>query len=453
MDAIDRFGDALVEAGHRRNSSRRWLRASAPGRRERALLPLPALSRLRIALVTLALAFTTTAIALAATGVILTGAPVRIAKPSATAGEGIPVLGGTRLLALRAPDPAGGLPWGMRVVHTTRGLVCVQIGRVENGRLGELGIDGAFHDDGRFHPLPADALPDVLSDFEGWSFENCAPPGQIYAGDSVGLKASAANDPRSGHGVAADRREISFGLLGTHAVSVSYREGSATRTQPVLPRLGAFLIVQPYTSGRRLGSVSETVGSDQPFPYSGPASPNGALVTISYRYDGKLCTITGKEHSRPCGLSNYPPPRPAPLPVIREPLRVALQTHGRLITGGSLSFTAPYPVTSANQGYFLTAHIGRRVLGISGSDANVARGATVKIPIGGLLSLAGSRAISVEVSYTSFGAYDGPAETSAVGALAIRLPAHTHAIGLRRPRGLATSLIEQQTALRASRRR
>jgi hypothetical protein len=431
MDAIDRFGAALVQAGHRRQGSRRHALTGAFAGRGRALRPLGSLSRVRVALLALALALTTTAIALAASGVILTGAPVRTAKPSAIAGEGIPVLGGTRLLSLRAPDPAGGLPWGMRVVHTTRGLICVQIGRVEHGQLGELGSDGAFHDDGLFHPLPADALPDVLTDFQGWNFENCAGPGETYAGDSVGLEASAASNPPPGHGVAADRREISFGLLGRHAVSITFRSGSVTRTQPVLPGLGAFLIVQRYTSGRRLGGVSETGGSDAPFPYSGPADPNGALTAITYRYDGKLCTITGKEHSRPCGLSNYPPPRPAPLPVTHEPLRVHLEIHGRLIAAAELTFTAPYPVTSAAESYYVSARIGRVGVAGAGSDSNVARGATVSIPIEGLLSAAGTRTVTIEVSYTRFGEYG---QSTTVGTSTIHVPPGTHARPLRRLR-------------------
>ncbi len=94
--------------------------------------------RLRIAVSALAAVMTTTTIALAATGVILTGSPVEPAvHPIATAGEGIPVEGGVRLLPLRAPDPAGGLPWGMRIIHTTRNLICVQVGRVLDGQLGE----------------------------------------------------------------------------------------------------------------------------------------------------------------------------------------------------------------------------------------------------------------------------------------------------------------------------
>src|ERR1700757_2318284 len=35
----------------------------------------------------------------------------------------------SRLLSLRAPDPGGGLPWGLRLVRTHNGLVCAQVGR------------------------------------------------------------------------------------------------------------------------------------------------------------------------------------------------------------------------------------------------------------------------------------------------------------------------------------
>jgi hypothetical protein len=303
----------------------------------------------------------------------------------------------------------------------------VQIGRVENGQLGQLGIDGAFGDDGRFHPLPADALPDVISDFHGWDFENCAAPGEIYAGDSVGLEASGASSPPRGHGVPAGRREISFGLLGAHAVSITYRSGSSTYTQPVLPGLGAFLIVQRYSGDRQPGSVSETVGSDAPFPYSGPADPNGALTAITYRYDGKPCTITGREHARPCGLSNYPPPRPTPLPVIHAPLHVHLQIHGHLLAAGELSFRAPYAVTNAREGYYVSARVGRRGVASTGTDSDIARGANVIIPIGDLLSQAGTRAVTLEVSYTGFGDYNGPPESSTIGVVTVRLPAGTHA--------------------------
>jgi hypothetical protein len=81
-------------------------------------------------------------------GLVLTGGP----RPGQLA-----------LAGLRVADPAGGLPWGVRIysprVHgasATQGLRCVQIGRVLGERLGVIGEDGAFADDGLFHVLPAE---------------------------------------------------------------------------------------------------------------------------------------------------------------------------------------------------------------------------------------------------------------------------------------------------------
>lgn len=432
MDAMDRFGEALVQAGRRRHPSHWPLRAVSYVRHGR----MPALAshaRLRITLAALALVLASTAIALAATGVILTGSPVHpVRHPIPTAGEGIPVKGGSRLLPLRAADPAGGLAWGMRIVHTTRGLVCVQIGRVFHGRLGQLGVDGAFANDGRFHPLPADALPDVLSNSQGWSSGNCTAPGEIYAGDIVGLQSSAASDPPARAGTSADRREISFGLLGSHAVSVTYRSGSATHTQAVLPGLGAYLIVQPYISGRPLGSISETDGHDGPGLYSYPAGPNGALTAITYRYAGRPCVDEGNGvRLASCGLSETPPPRPAPLPVVHEPLNVHLRIHDHLITGAYISFRAPYPVTNARQSYSVSAPTCHGGLSGSGSQANVTRGGTVHIPVVGLLSQVCGRSVKIDVEYVrSVNALPQPTR---LGSVIVREPPGTHVAPLREP--------------------
>jgi hypothetical protein len=369
--------------------------------------------------------------------VILTGSPVgTVRAPIATAGEGIPVAGGARLLPLRAPDPAGGLPWGMRIIHTTRGLVCVQVGRVYDDQLGQLGVDGAFHNDGRFHPLPTDALPDVLANAGGWMAGNCAGPGEIYAGDSVGLELSAATSPRPGAGVSADRREISFGLLGVHAVSVTYREGSQTHTQPVLPGLGAYLIVQRHRSGRPLGSVSETDGRDEPGNYSSPAGPNGALTAITYSYAGRSCVDRGNLRLASCGLSEVPPPRPAALPIVREPLRAHLQIHNHVITSAQISFRAPYPVTNADEDYSVTARVCHHGLAGGGSQADVARGALVTIPVGGVLSEACSRAVKFTVEYVGFAG--GLPQPTPLGSITIHEPPGTH------PTPLPRRVVEQE---------
>jgi hypothetical protein len=431
MDAIDRFGQELVLAAGRRHARRRSLRAPLGTRSTGTSPHRRAFAHVRVVLIVLALLLATAAITLAATGVILTGSPVATVRaPVATADEGIPVAGGARLLTLRAPDPAGGLPWGMRIIHTTRGLICVQIGRVYQGQLGQLGVDGAFHDDGRFHPLPPDALPDVLDQATGWIAGNCASPGDIYAGDSVGLELSAATSPRHGAGVPADRREISFGLLGVHAVSVTYREGSRIRTQPVLPGLGAYLIVQRYTSGRPLGSSSETDGRDEPGNYSAPAGPNGALTAITYSYAGRSCVDAGHLRLASCGLSEVPRIRPASLPGVHVPLRAHLQIHDHLITSAQISFRAPYPVTNADESYSVSARVCPRGLAGGGSQADVARGALVTIPVGEVLAHACGRALRFTVAYVSFAG--GLPQPTHLGSITIHEPLGTHPVPLPR---------------------
>lgn len=81
-------------------------------------------------------------------GLVLTGGP----KP-----------GQVVLAPLRVADPAGGYSWGVRVYTPKRGapgaggrLSCLQIGRVLDGRLGVIGEDGAFGNDGLFHVLPVE---------------------------------------------------------------------------------------------------------------------------------------------------------------------------------------------------------------------------------------------------------------------------------------------------------
>jgi len=96
-------------------------------------------------------------VAYAATHLIQTGPPVPQSPAAARSQLGQIVPGTTRLLSIRAVDPAGGPPWGMRVFRTKSKLACVQIGRVVRGKLGVLGQDGAFHNDGRFHELPVAA--------------------------------------------------------------------------------------------------------------------------------------------------------------------------------------------------------------------------------------------------------------------------------------------------------
>jgi hypothetical protein len=373
--------------------------------------------RLRLLALALGCVLATTTIALAATGVILTGAPVRPEGPlNPSAGEGIPAPGASQLLALRVPDPEGGLPWGMRIVRTTRGEVCEQIGRVQDGQLGELGVDGVFHDDGRFHPIPADVLPETSragsrsAENDATETVSCQLAGQVTVGEHVGVDRSAG--AADGHERALPRselRDLSFGILGAEAVSVSYREGASVRTDPVLAPLGAYLIVRRTARHQQAGVGYESRGTEGDLPPSAP------LIAIAYRLDGKLCErgpvlAPGADAhlAAPCSRPHYPTRRYTPPRDLHEQLRVRLHIDHHRITGVELSFSAPLAVTGAREKYeiripgvacggsFIRVRgrrhqtIGEQVIrgpfeGFTGTslDRDVARGATVTRSLSG----------------------------------------------------------------------
>lgn len=288
MTLLPEVEHALLDAVARDQAARRGTR----------LAPIRARSLRLLALALLALLGTTT-IALAASGVILTGSNVLTPGHPRRSGYGlgVPTPGGGELLPLRAPDPAGGLPWGMRIVRTTRGLLCLQIGRVQDGMLGELGIDGAFHDDGLFHPLPADALW-VQRGFGA----NCELSGRSgFAAAIVGVQPSAVGlDPS---GSRASLREISFGLLGKHARKITYRSEDGVKTTEVLPGLGAYLIVQRATHGGQLGSEA----SSSPTSEGEPVDPDGTLTAITYSFGKRTCKVIGHGNAlSACGFSERP---------------------------------------------------------------------------------------------------------------------------------------------------
>jgi hypothetical protein len=363
MSILAQLERDLLEAANRRNAAAGAASAGSgadtPMRRH---LARARLRRLRLPLIAFGCLLASTTIALAASGVILSGAPVRPeGRSNPGAGEGVPAPGASRLLALRVPDPEGGLPWGMRVVRTTRGEVCVQIGRIENGQLGELGIDGVFHDDGRFHPLPADVLPETsrvgvrVNDDDATEAVSCHLAGQVVVGEHLGVDRSAgAADGGEGKRPLGELRNIYYGMLGAPAVSVSYKAGKTDRGVAVLRPLGVYLIVRRAAPKELEGSGGESLGSEGDLPASAP------LTAITYRLDGKLCRRGpvlppgGVEHlADPCPEPHWPAANDVAPRDLHRPLHVRLQASNRIVTGVSLSFTAPFAVTSAKEDYFV----------------------------------------------------------------------------------------------------
>ena len=62
-----------------------------------------------------------------------TVAPAFVLPATPAAGLGEPLPQSLALLPMRWADPEGGPAWGMRVIRTSRGLLCLQAGRVVDG--------------------------------------------------------------------------------------------------------------------------------------------------------------------------------------------------------------------------------------------------------------------------------------------------------------------------------
>ena len=361
MSVLAQLERDLLEAANRRNAAGAAAENAADATAPR-LAARSRMRRLRLPLIAFACLLASATVALAASGVILGGAPVRPeGRLNPGVGEGVPAPGASQLLALRIPDPEGGLPWGMRIVRTTRGEVCVQIGRVENGQLGELGVDGVFHDDGRFHPLPADVLPETsrvgvkVNDEDATEAVSCHLAGQVVVGEHIGVDRSAgAADGGERKRPLAELRNIYYGMLGAPAVSVNYKAGKMDRTLAVLQPFGVYLIVRMAARKELEGSGGESLGSEGDLPPSAP------LTAIVYRLDGRLCqrgpVIPPREVEHltdPCPAPHWPPPHYVAPRNLHRPLHVQLQVENRLVTGVRLSFTAPFAVTSAKEDYVM----------------------------------------------------------------------------------------------------
>jgi hypothetical protein len=262
------------------------------------------------------------AVAVAATSGILSGEPVKNppgVHPNPKSGVGV-VVGQGRLLGARAADPSGGPEWGVRLVKTSRGFGCLQLGRLVDGKLGVLGRDGSFGNDEKFHETRADVLAPLA----------CQQPdaaGHVFiAMTSVGL-------PDSGDGAACavkdykantrplcppeSLRTVYYGLLGPQGRAVTYvgADGSVVR-QPASGPEGAYLVVLRTSPKRR------NVGY-----FSPGVTPASGLRSVEYR-DGSVCHIRDPRRlggARACPLKGFVAPK---LPAVTHAdLATTIRVH------------------------------------------------------------------------------------------------------------------------------
>jgi hypothetical protein len=251
-----------------------------------------------------------------------------------TVGLGRTLAPSLALLPLRVADPTGGPPWGMRVIRTTRGLACIQAGRVLDGRLGGIGVGYAFKGDGRFHPFsPADAISEdscATVDRDGRAFQPGAPA--VVTADGLPLAGENLYPYQRVHcdlpgqedwGVRcpqADLREIAVGLLGPDAASIRVNApGRSFTVKPFGPD-GAYLIVLPAPPGINSGAEAGPYGA---LDRLGRRAAAMAVLSVTYR-NGLRCEIPAGSQKQVCspeGLDVSATALPPPA-KLRTPLHV-----------------------------------------------------------------------------------------------------------------------------------
>ena len=212
---------------------------------------------------------------------------------------------------------------------------------------------------------------------------------------------------------AAHRRRLVYGILGPHAVSVTYRSGGSLHVVHVVSGSGAFLIVLPDASGTEAEGHGEAPGTDTPGEGPGTVGP---IVKITYDEHGHTCEngsdaeTGGNSHvAHRCPAPNpYPPslrvtPPGSFVRVAHARLDVS---HGR-VTGAEISFRAPFAVANAASEYTLSSEpCGPRAEGlrIAVLDRNAAVGETVHIHLEYPFAEACTkRGLTVDVLYKSAG--------------------------------------------------
>ncbi len=277
---------------------------------------------LRAVLLALAALLVIAAVALAAVGVFGTGRPVApVQVPNPHASDGAVIASTIRVLPLGVADPEGGPRWGLRILRTTRGEVCVTPGRVQDGVIGVLGRDGAFGNDGRLHPFARDYIAPgscALSDADGHAFLSIGLVGLPSSALLAPEATTAAGGCRVDNPPPANRkllcpthalRDVYFGLLGPRATSVTYTDvHGIIRTMRTEQPDGAYLVVLPYRGGLQGNASIGTGLSELPF------------LSVSYT-GGYTCRVS---QAHPCQPVGYHPAAAASLTAaqLRAPVDV-----------------------------------------------------------------------------------------------------------------------------------
>jgi hypothetical protein len=409
LAAADPARDIHADEAARADLWQRIVRDESPSPRAQGAYARPRAHRRTLVLVVPAL-LVLAAGALAAGGVIRFGAPAKTFGGFSYPRSGLGALtpGTVRLLPITAPDPAGGPPWSLRVLSTTRGVGCIQVGRLLDGKLGALGQDYAFGDDGRFHELPVNSTFNPFAcaalDGKGRIFNNVTEgnqPASAWRGSgglSEGCVPASATPAEKGSDITPaekkrsgakpppicpqeDERNLYYGLLGPAGKSITYTLEGHSHTQATIGPEGAYLIVTRAPAHQLFQGANG--GTEDVVPVDGP-------ITELHYTGGATCHLTSKSWIG--GKSACTPTLEVPVgyaPVAKAPMQaqVATPLHVRLVrnkAGGQeilVSFRSRFAITTDRSDYAIEVHEPNEPpqvhTGYRPTQSNIAAGQTV----------------------------------------------------------------------------
>jgi hypothetical protein len=293
----------------------------------------------------------------AATQLLKTGSPVPFVfgAPVAGVADGAALPGTVRLLAADVPDPAGGPPWGMRYWETDRKYGCVQVGRVYQGKLGQISDGKVFHE--LRVGVTAGALGGCfLLDGGGHAFT--AVHTEARRGGQPSPCPSAMGTLRTKRGVIrcdVSDRTIDFGLLGPSATGYVARVDGRDRSARPLGDVGGYLVVQ-----KRLPPTIRVVGfhhKDPKLDFRAPVDPYLTLtpaskVIRSVDYAAGTCTVRLTQDlfgACRAQMGYVPIPQPK-VRDVRTPIRLVKVGDGRTFR---VRFRARQPVVDGRSAYYI----------------------------------------------------------------------------------------------------
>lgn len=376
MTAIERLGRELEQAAARQ------VRVPAPRRRRRGRV---------VAASVLALGVSGSAAAWAANALLSSGTPIAFQRGAPIAGraDGAPIPATVKLLVDDVADPGGGPPWGLRSWETDRGFACVQVGRVYEGKLGQI-TDGKV-----FHELRLGVTRDALGgcyglDGSGHGFvalHTAARTGAQAALCPTGFAAGAFLRGAGGRRIkcVAGERTVDFGLLGPNARSYDYRVDGKAGTGTPRGESGAYFVVQ-----KRVKPVIREYGfhhQDPALNVRGPAEPYitltpGSQVLKNVTYANGVCRVRITAEIRgSCDAQAGFVPIPQPdVGDLKATIRAFPAPDGR---GIRVRFRAGAPVVDGRSGYTIEVRpVGTGKYMTQTYSRNIAAGETVRTTVG-----------------------------------------------------------------------